>query len=114
VIVQENSAVHVAEFSPSLRHAIRLAREAGLTDSATELEERAFAAYTTSSEWLGEVGEAILQFRAREGRRVPADVAELLNQCLREVGKVWPKYGPESEGVGFWKRVLARGLDLLK
>jgi hypothetical protein len=106
--------VHVAEFSPSLRHAIRLAREAGLTESAAELEERAFAAYTTSSEWLGEVGEAILQFRAREGRRVPAEVAELLDQCLREVGKVWPKYGPELEGVGFWKRVLARGLDLLK
>jgi len=86
--------VHVADFSPALRQAIKLAREAGLTESATELEERAFAAYTTSSEWLGEVGEAILQFRAREGKRVPADVAELLDQCLREVGKVWPKYGP--------------------
>jgi len=106
--------VQVAELSPFLRHAIRLAREAGLTESPTELEERVFAAYTTSSEWLGEVGEAILHFRAREGRRIPADVAELLNQCLREVAKVWPRYGPELEGVGFWKRVLARGLDLLK
>jgi hypothetical protein len=86
--------VHVADFSPALREAIRLAREAGLTESAAALEERACAAYTTSSEWLGEVGEAILQFRAREGRRVPADVAELLDQCLREVGKVWPKYRP--------------------
>jgi hypothetical protein len=84
--------VHVADFSPALRQAIKLAREAGLTESATELEARAFAAYTTSSEWLGEVGEAILQFRAREGKRVPADVAKLLDQCLREVGKVWPKY----------------------
>lgn len=84
--------MHVADFSPALRHAIRLAREAGLTESATELEGRPFAAYTTSSEWLGEVGEAILQFRTREGRRVPANVAELLNECLREVGKVWPKY----------------------
>ena len=84
----------VADFSPALRQAIKLAREAGLTESATELEERAFAAYTTSAEWLGEVGEAILQFRAREGKRVPADVAELLDQCLTEVGKVWPKYGP--------------------
>jgi hypothetical protein len=106
--------VQVAELSPFLRQAIRLTREAGLTESATELEERVFAAYTTSSEWLGEVGEAILHFRAREGRRIPADVAELLNQCLREVAKVWPRYGPELEGVGFWKRVLARGLDLLK
>jgi hypothetical protein len=79
--------VHVADFSPALRQAIKLAREAGLTESATELEARAFAAYTTSSEWLGEVGEAILQFRAREGKRVPADVAKLLDQCLAARGE---------------------------
>ena len=84
--------MRVADFSPALRQAIKLAREAGLTESAAELEERAFAAYTTSSEWLGEVGEAILQFRAREGKGVPTEVAKLLDQCLREVGKVWPKY----------------------
>ena len=57
--------MHVADVSPALRQAIRLAREAGLNESATELETRAFAAYTTSSEWLGEVGEAILEFRSR-------------------------------------------------
>ena len=84
--------MHVADFSPALRQAIKLARETGLTESATRLEERALATYTTSSEWLGEVGEAILQFRAREGKRVPTEVAKLLDQCLREVGKVWPKY----------------------
>jgi hypothetical protein len=95
--------VHVADFGPALRQAIKLAREAGLTESATELEERAFAAYTTSSEWLGEVGEAILQFRAREGKRVPTDVAELLDQCLTEVGKVWPRYGP-----GLFKVLVGR------
>jgi len=81
-----------------LRQAIELAREAGLAESAAELEKRAFAAYTTSSEWLGEVGEAILQFRAREGKRVPADVAQLLDQCLTEVGKVWPRYGRSAPG----------------
>jgi hypothetical protein len=86
--------VHAADFSSALRQAIELARGAGLTESATEMEKRAFVAHTTSSEWLGEVGEAILQFRAREGKRVPAEVAELLDQCLTEVGKVWPKYGP--------------------
>jgi len=87
-------AVHVTDFGPALRQAIALAREAGLTESATELEKRAFAAYTTSSEWLGEVGEAILEFRSREGKRVPANVVDLLDGCLREVGKVWPKYRP--------------------
>jgi hypothetical protein len=86
--------VHLADFGANLRQAIALARVAGLTESATELEKRAFAAYTTSSEWLGEVGEAILEFRSREGRRVPANVADLLDACLREVGEVWPKYRP--------------------
>lgn len=86
--------MHVADFSPALRQAVRLAREAGLNESATELEKRAFAVYTTSSEWLGEVGEAILEFRSREGKRIPPNVTELLEGCLREVGKVWPKYRP--------------------
>ena len=71
-----------------------LAREAGLTRAATELEERSLAAYTTSSELLGEVGEAILRFRSLEGKRVPSEVDELLDQCLREIGKVWPRYKP--------------------
>ena len=71
-----------------------LARAAGPTQSATELEERSLAAATTSSEWLGEVGEAILQFRSREGKRVPAEVAQRLDHCLKEIGKVWPRYKP--------------------
>jgi hypothetical protein len=95
--------VQVADFGPAMRQAIKLAREAGLMESATELEERAAAAATTSSEWLGEVGGAILRFRAREGDRVPAEVSELLDQCLTEIGKVWPKYGP-----GLFKTVVGR------
>ena len=86
--------MRVSDFSPKLRKAIMLAREAGLTESATDLEERSFAAYTTTSEWLGEVGEAILQFRSREGKRVPTKVADLLDECLTETGKIWPKYKP--------------------
>jgi molybdopterin converting factor small subunit len=80
--------VHVSDLSPSLRQAIRLAREGGLRESATELEERSFAAYPTSSEWLGEVGEAILQFQSHEGTRVPKEAAELLDECRGEIGKV--------------------------
>ncbi len=86
--------MRVADFTPLLRRAIEQAREAGLAQSAADLEDHALAAYTTSSEWLGEVGEAILRFRAREGDRVPAPVIDLLNQCLVEVGKVWPTYAP--------------------
>jgi len=81
-----------------------LAREAGLTESATNLEERSFAAYTTSSEWLGEVGEAIMQFRSREVKRVPAEVTDLLDECLTEIGKVWSKYKPGLLS-GFLKRI---------
>jgi hypothetical protein len=95
------------DFSRALRQAIKLAREAGLTESATELEGRAFASYSTSSEWVGEVGEAIQQFRAREGEKIPPDVAELLDQCLTEVGRVWPKYKP-GLGVRLTKRGARR------
>jgi len=55
--------MQVKDIAPKLRRAIMLAREAGLVESAAELETRAFAAYTTSSEWLGAVGDAIRRFR---------------------------------------------------
>jgi hypothetical protein len=87
--------VRVYDFSPALRQAIVLTREAGLTESATEHDEGSLAAYTTSSEWLAEVGDAILQFGSREGKRVPTEVADLLDECLKEIGKVWPKYKPK-------------------
>jgi hypothetical protein len=99
--------VHVADIGPRLERAIMLARQAGLTESAAELEEAASAVYTTSSEFLGEVGYAILRFRSREGKRVPAEAHELLDECLREVGKVWPRYKPGLLGA------LLRRIDRL-
>ena len=89
--------VPVTDLNSTLRRAVTLARAAGL-ESATELEDRAFAAYTTSSEWLGEVGEAIRQFRVRERDKVPPEVSRLLDLCLTEVGKVWPRYRPSRIG----------------
>ncbi len=86
--------MHVNNFRVALRNAIAEARAAGLVDSANQLETRALAAYPTSSEWLGEVGEAIQEFLACERERVPATTARLLDECLSEVGKVWPKYRP--------------------
>ena len=100
--------MHVADFGPQLKQVIMLARQAGLTASAAELEERASAVCTTSSEFLAQVGGAILQFRSREGKRVPAEVADLLDECLREVGKVWPKFRPGFLGA------LLRRIDQLR
>ena len=90
--------MQVDDLRPTLQRAIQLARQAGLADSATELEQRCNVVCTTSSEWLGEVGEAILHFRSRDGKRIPAGVTELLDECLKEIGKVWPKYKPGAFG----------------
>jgi len=88
--------MHTSDFTPKLRQALHLARSAGLTESAAELEAQCFAAYTTSSEMLGEMGEAIMRFRSREGSRIPPEVDALLNECQQEIGKVWPRYRPGS------------------
>ena len=76
-----------------LREAIRLARASGLNDAADELESRCFAAYTTSSEWLGEVGFAILEFVSRTRGQIPSECERELYDCLAEVRKVWPDVG---------------------
>jgi hypothetical protein len=77
---------------PKLLHeAIEGARTAGLAEAADELEARTSAAFTTSSEYLGEVGLAIRQFLARERGRMPAAVERHLKDCLAEVRRVWPR-----------------------
>jgi hypothetical protein len=44
-----------ADPDPHLRRPLMLARQAGLAEGATRLEERVLGPHTTSSEWLGEV-----------------------------------------------------------
>ncbi|MFO1280616.1 MAG: hypothetical protein U1F04_13780 [Burkholderiaceae bacterium] len=94
------------DFYPTLRRAIALAREAGLRDEADALASRAFVAFTTGSEALGETGLAILEFRARAGLRLPDEVARLLDDCQTEIGKVWPRLRPGWQGA--LRRALAR------
>lgn len=81
----------VADFQPILRAAIAEAKAAGLVVAASELEVHAFAAYTSSSELLGETGAAIKAFLASEGTAAPQSVVAKLNLCLMEVRKVWPR-----------------------
>jgi hypothetical protein len=89
--INKTMTSRVVDFRPTLRAAIAEARAAGLADSASQLEEQAFAAYATSSEWLGEAGLAIKAFLASAGSALPQSVAEKLNVCLVEVHKVWPR-----------------------
>lgn len=81
----------VTDFHPALKAAIAEARAAGLDAAAAALEQQAFSAGATSSELLGETGRAIRQFLRSQGTAVPASVADKLEQCLREIRKVWPR-----------------------
>jgi hypothetical protein len=73
-----------------LRRAIDEARRIGRGDSASDLEARCFAAYTTSSEWLGEIGLAIRAFQNEKHQSTSAALDRELTACLEEVKKVWP------------------------
>lgn len=86
--------VQVADFTETLRQAIEESRVVGMEMSVRELEERVFAPYTTSSEYLGDAGEAITRFLKLNGRALPPATVAKFRRCLAEVGKVWPKYLP--------------------
>jgi len=76
-----------------LHQAMQGARAAGLAAAADELEARTSVGFTSSSEFLGEVGLAIKRFLARERGKVPAAVQQQLKDCLAEVRRVWPRLG---------------------
>jgi hypothetical protein len=83
--------IQAEDYYPFLKAAIAEAKAAGLDAAATELEDKAFAAYTTSSELLGEHALAIRQFLESGGAAVPATVKENLDRCLVEIGRMWPQ-----------------------
>jgi hypothetical protein len=89
--VHKLMAEQVADYYPHLKAAIAEAKAVGLEPAASELEAQIFAAYTTSSELLGEQGLAILKFLRSEGGAVPPSVTAKLNACLKEIRKVWPR-----------------------
>jgi hypothetical protein len=82
-----------ADISPVLKRLIAELHAGGLDAAARELEGHCFAAYTSSSEWLGEVGAALNRFRSGNHGRYAQELDPLIDQCLREVGKVWPHFG---------------------
>jgi len=84
-------ANEVKDFYPLLREAIAEARASGLVSLADSLESHSSAAYATSSELLGETGQAIVEFLRLGGADVQPAVAAKLQECLRQVQRVWPE-----------------------
>ena len=62
--------------------------ELGFEEAATAMGEVQATAYTTSSEWLGELGATVrrieLQFR------LPDNLQERLDRIMTEVHRAWP------------------------
>ena len=84
--------VHVNEISPYIRTLVKNAVEVGCEREAIELKEAESAAYTTSSEYLGEVGGALIKFWDSIGCKMPESSELTARKCLNEIKKVWPNF----------------------
>jgi hypothetical protein len=82
----------VKDFTPVLKKALAEIEASGLISAAAQAYERCFASFTTSSEWLGEVGRAITELRHAHGSSIPSAARGRIEFCLNEVAKVWPKF----------------------
>lgn len=78
-------------YTDLLTDVIREAKDAGLEEAASALEQSCFGvAFTTSSEMLGEHGIALRRFvKATRGKLPPSTKAKL-KFCLVETGLAWP------------------------
>ncbi len=61
----------------------------GFGECADEIAMLMSSAWTTSSEFIGELGQAVLRFQ-RTHLSVSADLQDALDHCMREVRIVWP------------------------
>jgi hypothetical protein len=82
----------VKDFTPVLKEALAEIEASGLISAAAQARERCFTSFTTSSEWLGEVGGAITELLHAHGSSIPGAAQGRLEFCLKEVARVWPKY----------------------
>ena len=64
-------------------------REHSFDEGADEIAMVMSSAWTTSSEFIGELGRAVLRFQ-REHPAVSTDLHDTLDRCIREVRIVWP------------------------
>jgi len=64
-------------------------RKHGLIEAADNFEDLMTCAWTSSSEFIGELGLAILGFQ-KEHPTMPTEVRGVLKRCLKEIRAVWP------------------------
>lgn len=74
----------IRDYTPLLKEAIAEARTAGLETAANDLEQAAFAAFTTSSEMLQEHGLAIKRVLRATHDTLPRSTKTKLKACLTE------------------------------
>lgn len=85
-------------------HALASAlKESGFTAHGLRIESVLNGAWTTSSELIGELGQAVVAVRRECKPLSPAHKA-LVKECLRQVRMVWPGFGLFS-WLPFGKRV---------
>ncbi len=84
--------IGVEDFTHSLHEALAEVEAAGFVGAAEEARRPCFAAYTTSSEWLGEVGCAVTELLRVHGSSLSTATQRKLRFCLNEVAKVWPRF----------------------
>ncbi len=73
----------------AFRELVAELRAIGSIDSATAIEDVMSSGWTSSSEYIGELGKAVLSYK-RPGASMPGSVVPLVMACMREVRKVWP------------------------
>ena len=78
----------------NLWQAMAESRASGHAASVEELERTSRAAYETYSDYLSEVGVALVRVLKQHGKELPPDTTARLRLCLAEVDKAWPKYLP--------------------
>jgi len=67
-------------------------KESGFTTHSDRLENILNGTWTTSSELIAELGQAVVAVRKECKPLSPAQKA-LVRECLRQVRKVWPGFG---------------------
>jgi hypothetical protein len=67
-------------------------REGGFTAHGDRLEGVLNGVWTTSSELIGELGQAVVEIR-KECKPLSRAQKALVKQCLQEVRKAWPGFG---------------------